>query len=46
MAGNHASKIVRAEMNECLQLRSAEGRANVRVWVRCVSLLNALGGER
>jgi len=33
MADDHASKIVRTEMNECLNLESGEGRANDRFWV-------------
>jgi hypothetical protein len=33
MADDHASKIVRTEMNECLNLGSGEGRANDRFWV-------------
>lgn len=33
MAGDHAPKVVRAEMNESLNLESGEGRANDRFWV-------------
>ena len=33
MADDHAPKIVRAEMNECLNLGSGEGRVNDRFWV-------------
>jgi hypothetical protein len=34
MADDYAPKIVRAEMNECLNLGSGEGRVNDRFWVR------------
>ncbi len=33
MAGDHAPKVVRAEMNESLSLGSGDGRANDRFWV-------------